>query len=88
MLLVLPETSSLRARRWCSLGPLRTRAGSVVHCSCKAVQHGMLCKGSREGRRRGGEKEGRGNGGWGEGSVQEVARAAGSKAAGARVIGG
>ena len=55
--------------RWCSLGPLRTRAGSIVHYTMQeAVQYGMLCRGSREGRRRGGEKEGRGNGGRGEGS--------------------
>jgi hypothetical protein len=55
--------------RWCSLGPLRTRAGSIAHYTMQeVVQHGMLCRGSREGRRRGGEKEGRGNGGRGEGS--------------------
>jgi hypothetical protein len=64
--------------RWCSLGPLRTRAGSIliVHSRLYTTLHrrqhsawyGMLCRGSREGRRRGGEKEGRGNGGRGEGS--------------------
>jgi hypothetical protein len=51
----------------------------------EAVQHGMLCRGSREGRRRGGEKER--DEGTGDGA-KEVARTAGGKAAGARVIGG
>ena len=89
MLLVLPETSPLRACRWCSLGPLRTRAGSVVHYTTQEpVQHGVLCRGSREeGRRRGGEEERRRDEGTGDGA-KEVARTAGGKAAGARVIGG
>jgi hypothetical protein len=65
-------SSSLRARRWCSLGPPRTRAGSIAcYALQEAVQCAMLCRGSRGGRRRGGEKEGRGNGGWGEGSRSE-----------------
>jgi hypothetical protein len=51
------------------LGPLRTRAGSMVHCAAQEpVWCAVLCKGNRGGCRRGGEKEGRGNGGRGEGS--------------------
>ena len=50
MLLVFPETSSLRARRWCSLGPLLTRADSIPHYTAQgesAVLYAM------QGRRRG-----------------------------------
>jgi hypothetical protein len=69
--MVLAETSRLRARRWCSLGPLWTRADSAVHHTMQEpVQHAMPCKSKsrRGGRMRGGEKEGRGSGGTGEGS--------------------
>jgi hypothetical protein len=47
----------------------------------------MLCRGSREGRRRGGEEERRRDEGTGDSAKEkEVARTAGGKAAGARVI--
>ena len=50
------------ARRLRFLGPLRTRAGSTVHCATQELAWcAMLCEGGRRGRRRGGEKEGRGN---------------------------
>jgi hypothetical protein len=72
--MVLPETSSLRARRWCFLGPLRTRAGSIAHYTIHIQE---LSKGSRGrgGRRRGGEKQTRDEG-TGE-RAKEVARTAG-----------
>jgi hypothetical protein len=75
---------SLRARRWCSLGPLRTRAGSIVHYTIQEiVQYAML--GAAE--RGAGEEERRRDEGTGDGA-KEVARTAGGKAAGARAIGG
>jgi hypothetical protein len=87
MLLVLPETSPLRARRWCSLGPLRTRAGSIVHYgTLHRSQHSTLCY-ARAAEGGAGEEERGRDEGMGEGA-KEVARAAGAKAAGAWVIGG
>jgi hypothetical protein len=88
--IILPETSPLRARRWCSLGPLRTRAGSIVHYTIhytgvSIVRYAMQGQQRAEGGA--GEEERRRDEGTGEGA-KEVALAAGSKAAGARVIGG
>jgi hypothetical protein len=83
------EASSLRARRWCFLGPLRTRAGagSVARYTMQdpawhaALQcAGAARRGAREGERRRNEKKGE--------VTKEVARAVGGKATGAWMIGG
>ena len=77
------------ARRWWSLGPLRTRAGSVAHYTIQgSVQHRALCyagaaEGAQERRREGGTRE-RGNGR----RKSLGLLVAGGKAAGAWVIGG
>jgi hypothetical protein len=35
--LALQEVLPLRARRWCFLGPLRARAGSIVHITMREL---------------------------------------------------
>jgi hypothetical protein len=70
------------------VGPLRTRAGSIAHYTTQeAARCGVSCRGSREAERGAGEEERRRDEGTGDGA-KEVARTAGGKAAGARVIGG
>jgi hypothetical protein len=84
--MVLAETSSLRARRCCFLGPLRARAGSVVHhtphCTGASIVRCAVQRqqrGAQERRRGGGTREKRE-------VAKEIVRAAGGKAAGAWVM--
>jgi hypothetical protein len=84
--IVLPETLPLRARRWCFLGPLRTRADSIVHYTIHRSQYSTLFY-VRAAEGGAGEDEKRRDEGTGEGEVART-RTAGGKAAGAWVIGG
>jgi hypothetical protein len=62
--MVLPETSSLRARRCCFLGPLRARAGSALlqrTTLCRSqhstLYHARAAEGGARRRREGGTRE-------------------------------
>ena len=83
------------ARRLCSLGPLRTRAGSTARYAMQGTaekgageEERRRCEGTGKGAKEvAREEERRRDEGTGEGA-KEVARAAGGEAEGARVIEG